>query len=213
MKSEIAVASAPYCLPAVFGLLVAAGCSGGAGDVGPDLPDASDAPAPADAALNDATAADTCPAYPAGPPHSIVGNVALTMDSMGVPFFTQNGSMVHVPAASIVGKTLVWATVPGGDQLANVATLTEFGTLPVAADLTAHFKTKAQYANGPWELAVFISVTGGDIVKGPQPGDLAAFDLTPPPACEPPVTGTSIRVTIDGADATVNLANSSFIRF
>jgi hypothetical protein len=120
---------------------------------------------------------------------------------------------VDITAANLVGKTLVWATAPGGEQIANLPVPTEFGTTTVGADLTAHFTTSAKYTNGPWELAVYVSVTGGDITKGPQPGDIAAFSLTPPPACQPPLTGVSIRVTIDDADATVNLDNSSFIQF
>lgn len=156
---------------------------------------------------------DACPPVPPGSPHSIIGNVELTADSQGVPFATQNGSTVHVAAADIVGKTLVWATAPGGEQIANLPVPMEAGVTTVGSDLTAHFETSAMYTNGPWELAVFISLTGGDITKGPQPGDLAAFDLTPPPACEPPVTGVSIRVTIHDADATVDLPNANFIRF
>lgn len=157
--------------------------------------------------------ADACPAVPPGSAHSIIGNVTLTADSQGVAFGTQNGSTVHVAAADIVGKTLVWATAPGGEQIANLPVPTEAGITTVGSDLTAHFKTSAMYTNGPWELAVFVSLTGGDLTKGPQPGDLAAFDLTPPPACEPPVTGVSIRVTIDDADATVAMNNANFIRF
>ncbi|HTQ46463.1 MAG TPA: hypothetical protein VMI75_27090 [Polyangiaceae bacterium] len=156
---------------------------------------------------------DACPPVSPGSPRSIIGSVTLTPDSQGVPFGTQNGAIVHVAAADIVGKTLVWATAPGGEQIANLPVPTEAGVVTVGSDLTAHFKTSAMYTNGPWELAVFISVTGGNITKGPQPGDLAAFDLSPPPACEPPVTGVSIRVTIDNADANVDITNSNFIRF
>jgi hypothetical protein len=157
--------------------------------------------------------ADACPPVPPGSPRSIIGNVTFTADSQGVPFGTQNGSTVHVAAADIVGKTLVWATAPGGEQIANLPMPTEASITTVGSDLTAHFKTSAMYTNGPWELAVFISLTGGDITKGPQPGDLAGFDLTQPPPCEPPVTGVSVRVTIDNADATVDLTNANFIRF
>jgi len=156
---------------------------------------------------------DACPAVPPGQPHSIIGNVTLTADAMGVPLATQNGSMVYVPSASIVGKTLIWATAPGGDQLGNLPAPTEFGEVTMTPELTAHFETSAKYTNGPWELALYISITGGPITKGPQSGDLAAFDLPPPPACEPPVTGASVRVTIDDANATVNLTNRYFIRF
>jgi hypothetical protein len=173
-----------------------------------DASGSGEASSPVDAA------SDACPTYSdAGAPHAIIGNLAFVAGSMGVGFGTQNGSTVNLAASSIVGKTLVWATVPGGEQIANVAMPTEFGTTTIASDLTAHFQTSSKYADGPWELVVYISITGGDITMGPQSGDLAAFDLTKPPACEPPVTGVSIRVTIDGADATVDLTNSSFIRF
>lgn len=177
------------------------------------LDDASSGSRDAAIPIDGGRAADACPAVPPGSPHSIVGNVTLTADSQGVALGTQNGSTVHVAAADIVGKTLVWATAPGGEQIANLPVPTEAGITTVGSDLTAHFETSAMYTNGPWELAVFVSLTGGDLTKGPQPGDLAAFDLTPPPACEPPVTGVSIRVTIDDADATVDMSNANFIRF
>ena len=180
----------------------------------PDASPPDDASGLKDVAASDGgSGADACPAVPPGSPHTITGNITLTPDSQGVPFGTQNGSIVHVAAADIAGKTLVWATAPGGEQIANLPVPTEAGVVTVGSDLTAHFTTSAMYTNGPWELAVFISVTGGNITKGPQPGDLAAFDLSPPPACEPPVTGVSIRVTIDNANATVDLTNSNFIRF
>ena len=84
---------------------------------------ATEASSPADAA------AEACPTYPdAGATHAIIGNLAFTADSMGVGFGTQNGSTVDLAASSIVGKTLIWATVPGGEQIANVAMPTEFGT-------------------------------------------------------------------------------------
>jgi hypothetical protein len=158
-------------------------------------------------------AADACPAISPGTARTITGNLAFTTDDAGVPFGTQNGSTVHVATSDLVGKTLVWATAPGGEQIANLPAPTEAGITTIGADLTAHFTTSAMYTNGPWELAVFVSITGGNLTKGPQPGDLAGFDLTPPPACEPPVTGVSIRVTIDDANATVNLDNGYFIQF
>ena len=48
---------------------------------------------------------------------------------------------------------------------------------------------------------------------GPQSGDLAAFDLTPPPPCEPPVTGVSIRVDNRRGRRHGESHNSNFIRF
>jgi hypothetical protein len=62
-------------------------------------------------------------------------------------------------------------------------------------------------------MAVVVSITGSDPTKGPQPGDLAGFDLTKPPAGDPPITGTSVRMKIQGADAAVTLKNDRFIRF
>ena len=120
--------------------------------------------------------------------------------------------MVHVPAADIAGKTFIWATAKGGESVAN-AKLIEFGMGQIAADLTADFTTGAKYQNGPWELAFFISVTGADPTKGPQPSDLAAFSLDAPPAGQPKVTGTSVRMTVADADAMVKLTNRYFIRF
>ena len=38
-------------------------------------------------------------------------------------------------------------------------------------------------------------------------------DLTAPVACEPPVTGVSVRMTVKDADASVTLTNRYFIRF
>jgi hypothetical protein len=209
-------------LIAALGTVLNVACSSSSPSDGPHL-DAgsveassrSDASGSASEAGSDGSTppADACPTVPLGSPHSIIGNVTLSTDSMGVPFATQNGSVVHIAIADLVGKTLVWATTPGGEQVANVAMPTEAGVTTIGSDLTAHFTSGAKYTNGPWELAVFVSVTGGDITMGPQPGDLAGFDLTPPPACEPPVTGVSIRVTINNADATVTLDNNNFIRF
>lgn len=185
------------------------------GDAGPSThADAGGGPATPDASPAEASSsADACPTTPPGTARTITGDVTFTADGQGVPFGTQNGSVVHIATADLVGKTLVWATAPGGEQIANIPAPTEAGTTTIGADLTAHFTTGAKYTNGPWELAVFVSVTGGDFTKGPQPGDIAAFDLTPPPACEPPVTGVSIRVTIADADATVSITNAEFIEF
>jgi hypothetical protein len=180
---------------------------------GSDAAPGSDANPGADSAAPADAGGDACPTVAPGSPHTITGSIALATDAQGVPFGTQNGSVVHLAKADLVGKTLVWATAPGGEQIANLPIPTEFGTATIAADLTAKFTTTAKYTNGPWELAVYVSVTGGDITKGPQPGDIAAFDLTPPPACQPPVTGVSIRITIDNADASKSLDNNQFIRF
>jgi hypothetical protein len=154
---------------------------------------------------------DMCPPT-GGTPHSITATVALTEDGQGVPFGTQNGSVIHVAKADIVGKSYYWATAKGGEPITN-AKMIDVGTGMIDNNLGATITTPAHYPDGPWEFAIFISLTGGSFAAGPQPGDLAGFDLSPPPACQPPVTGVSIRVTIAGADASINLGNRSFIRF
>lgn len=144
--------------------------------------------------------------------HALSAKVVFMDDGMGVPFFTQNGSRVHVPSADIIGKNVFYATVPGGKSIANAKPI-EAGQGVVAADLSATITTGPNYPDGPFEFAVFVSVTGGELAKGPQPGDLAAFDLSKPPTGEPPVTGVSVRFRVKGADAVVNLDNRNFIRF
>jgi hypothetical protein len=145
-------------------------------------------------------------------PRALRVNVALTDDGQGIPLFTQNGSMVHVPAADVAGKPFFWATTPGGEPVGN-AELIDIGGGTIDPDLTAEFTTPEHYPDGPWEMALFISVVGGDVMMGPQPDDLAAFDLDPPPAGDPPVTGISVRMKVSGADAEVTLVNRYFIRF
>lgn len=144
--------------------------------------------------------------------HALTAKVTFMDDGMGVPFFTQNGSRVHVPSADIIGKKVFYATVAGGKSIANAKPI-EAGQAVVGADLSATITTGMLYPDGFFELAVFVSVTGGDLAKGPQPGDLAAFDLSKPPAGEPPVTGVSVRFHIKGGDTAINLGNLHFIRF
>ena len=146
--------------------------------------------------------------------HSISGKIALVADADGktVTFGTQNGSTVAVPIADIAGKTFYWATTPGGDTPGNATPLDQ-GAGVMGADLTGTFTTTAKYADGPWELVCLISVSGKLPTSGPSPGDLAAFDLTDPPAGEPPVTGQSVRLRIKGGDAQLTLNNANFIRF
>jgi hypothetical protein len=152
------------------------------------------------------------PSPPPPPQYAMAVKIPFRDDGMGAPFFTQNGSTVHIARADMVGKTVYYVVVEGGKSVANAKPL-EIGQTTVAADLSAMFTTATQYADGFWELAIVVSLTGSDITKGPQPGDLAGFDLTPPPAGEPPVTGVSIRVHIKDADAMVKLDNLNFIRF
>lgn len=143
--------------------------------------------------------------------HNIHVTVALKEDAQGVGIFAQNGALVHIPRGMIVDKKAIWAILKGGDQAANGKML-EFGTTKMDDQLGIDFTTEHGYPDGPWELALVILVASPSPLVAPQPGDLASFDLTPPPAGQPPVTGTSVRVTIKGADAQVMLSNLQFIK-
>lgn len=147
-----------------------------------------------------------------GKQYALKGTVAFTMDAEGAPFLAQNGSTAHVPASDLVGKLFLWVTAPGGDPVGNAKPI-DVGGGPMGADLTASFTTPAHYANGPWELAFFISVSGMNPTLGPQHGDLAAFSLAKPPPGDPPVTGVSIRMDVHDGDASIALTNANFIRF
>lgn len=138
--------------------------------------------------------------------------VAFVDDGQGVSIGAQNGAIVHVPPSDVIGKNLVWATTTGGENIFNVLPM-ENGKTLVRDDLTAEFQSSARYGNGAWEMAAFVSIAGASPFQGPQPGDLAAFDNSPPPAGQPPVTGVSVRMTVDGADAEVSLGNQHFIQY
>jgi hypothetical protein len=144
--------------------------------------------------------------------HAIVARVALSPDPDGkhVTFATQNGSTVAVAISDIAGKTVYWATAAGGDSVLNTAPI-DVGATTIGADLTSSFTTPAHYADGPWEVACVIAVSGKP--PGPNPGDLAAFDDSAPPAGDPPPTGVSVRVHVEGADASLTMGNRYFIRF
>ena len=145
-------------------------------------------------------------------PYALHVKIALHDDGQGVALFAQNGSMVHVPKADIVGKNFIWATTPGGEPIGNTKPL-DFAVGKMAADLTAEFTTPKHYPNGPWEMAIVIYLVGTDPTKGPKTGDLAGFDLTAPPAGDPAVTGVSIRMKVEDMDASLTLDNKYFIRF
>jgi hypothetical protein len=147
-----------------------------------------------------------------GETYALHVKIALEDDGQGVALFAQNGSMVHVPKADIVGKPFIWATTPGGEPVGNTKPM-DFAVGKMADDLTADFTTPKHYANGPWEMAVVIYVVGTDPTKGPTPGDLAGFDVTDPPKGDPPVTGVSIRMKVQDMDASITLDNKYFIRF
>jgi hypothetical protein len=145
-------------------------------------------------------------------PRSLHVDVKLTSTAAGVHLFAQNGTELDVPVADIAGKTYVWATTPGGESPGNTKPL-EFGAGMMPDDLMLSFDTKPAYPDGPWEMAFFISVSGGDPTKGPQATDLAAFSLDAAEPGEPPITGTTVRMRVKGADAQTTLVNTNFIRF
>ena len=167
---------------------------------------------------------DMCPPV-GGAPWKLHLHVKLMDDGKGVALGTQNGSVVHVAASDIAGKGYVWATAPGGAQIANVGTPMEFGfgTMTqtgaggAGSSLTADIDTTAIYPDGPWEMAFFISITGGNPMNGPQQGDIAGFSIDPVGACEPKVTGVSFRMSVRDADASLSVSNTDpsphFIRF
>jgi hypothetical protein len=138
-------------------------------------------------------------------------SIALQQGPQGVTLRTQNGGMVNIPTASIVGKNIGWTILMGGDQVGNGQML-EVGGGVIDPQLQATFTTQNSYPDGAWELALLILLASPDLAHAPHPGDLAAFSVFPPPAGEPPLTGTSVRVTIADADAQVDLDNFYFIQ-
>jgi hypothetical protein len=152
-----------------------------------------------------------------GPPvddavYALRVRVVFVDDGQGVAIRAQNDAFVHIPPAEIIGKKLVWATTVGGEPISTVLPM-EIGNTPVRDDLTAEYQSSARYGNGPWEMAAFVSIAGASPLEGPQPGDLAAFENDPPPSGQPPVTGVSVRMTVDNADAEVTLGNQHFIQY
>jgi hypothetical protein len=144
--------------------------------------------------------------------HAITVRIALALDADGqhVTFKTQNGAKVSLLKGDLVGKPVLLATTPGGEPAAN-AELIDVATVTLGADLTATFTTPARYADGAWEVSCVVQMQQSQRI--PAPGDLAAFDNTPPPPGEDPPTGVSVRVHVRGADAGVTLTNRHFIRF
>jgi hypothetical protein len=144
--------------------------------------------------------------------HKLAVDIAFTADDAGVPFMAQNGSVIHLEKSELAGKPYFWVTTKMGESFANGTPL-EAGGGALSGALTATFETGSKYEDGAVELSLFISVAGGNTQSGPRAGDLAAFDLTAPPAGEPQPTGSSVRVHFSGADAQLSLANQFFIRF
>ena len=144
--------------------------------------------------------------------HSITVQVVFTPDPDGFLHFpTQNGSMVLVPSSEVVGTTSYWVVTPGGEPPGN-ATPIEQVSVDIAEDLTATFSTGSNYSDGIWEVAGLVAVSGVVPVSAPSDGDLAAFDISAPLAGEPAQTGQTVRVRIDGGDASLLLTNEDFIR-
>ena len=164
---------------------------------------------PADLPTDMATS--TADLAPAAPRYNIHATIALKEDAQGVGVLAQNGVIAHIPKAKIVGKSIAWIILKGGEQIANGKML-EIGSGMIDDNLRAELTTKGGYPNGPYELALLILLETTDPAKAPTPGDLAAFDLTKPPTGEPPITGTSVRVNVHGADASVTLINRYFIK-
>lgn len=145
--------------------------------------------------------------------HAIAVRVALVTDEDGrhVTFRTQNGGTVSLDRSDLVGKNVLVATTREGEPITNVKPI-DATSVTLGPDLTARFTTPAHYADGAWEVACVIQLTppGKQL---PAPGDLAAFDLTPPRAGEDPLTGVSVRVHVKGSDGSVTLGNRYFVRF
>lgn len=144
--------------------------------------------------------------------YSLDVDVKFQIVNNAITLFTQNGSTVDVPTSDLIGKTYFWATAPGGEPIGNMPPL-EIGAGTIDQKIDFSYHTKPNYKDGPWEMALFISVSGGDPTKGPQATDLAAFSLDKPPPCDPDITGQSVRMDVKDADAKVTLGNTSFIRF
>jgi hypothetical protein len=145
--------------------------------------------------------------------HAVAVRVAFAPDEdgMNVSLRTQNGSFARVPVGAFVGRLIYWQMLPGGEPAGNAPPI-EVGRAMIGADLTANIAPRMRYADGFYELACVVSLSGTSPTMGVPPGDLAAFDLDPPPEGEPPLTGVSVRVRVTGADASVTLVNRHFIR-
>ena len=144
--------------------------------------------------------------------HAIHVTIALSEDAEGIPIGAQNGSLEHVPRSEVIGKPVIWATTNAGEVPGNTLPL-DYGTTEISDDLGASFATGSDYDDGAYEVSCYISISGDAAPQGPQAGDLASFTLDPPLAGEPPTTGVSVRVRIDGADATLTLVNDHFVRY
>lgn len=143
--------------------------------------------------------------------HAVHISVVLRANTGGVVSFpAQNGTTVPVLASDLVGKTSYWVSTPGGEPPGNAAPIDQL-TATIGADLRASFTTPQHYQDGIWEFAGIIAVSGVPPVSAPRPGDLAAFDVSPPLAGEPPQTGQTVRVRVNG-ETEVELTNESFIR-
>ena len=144
-------------IPLAIGL---PGCGGGA-NPSATVADLSSSPADMGDMMSCPAAAED-----AGTPHSLSVKIQLTDDGMGVPFFAQNGSMVHVPKADLVGKQFVYATAKGGDQVAN-GKMIDIGAGTIGNDLTAMFTTAAHCPAG----VRWAGSSASPRCRGPSPRD------------------------------------------
>jgi hypothetical protein len=145
------------------------------------------------------------------PRHKLIVDIVLESGDAGVGFVTQNGSMAYIEPSALSAKPYFWVTTNMGDSFANGIPLEAAGG-SLSPDLTAHFETGANYHDGPVELSLFVSLSGGDASRGAKEGDLGAVDNSDQPKGEPGPTGRSVRVHIEGGDADVALLNQHFIR-
>jgi hypothetical protein len=145
-------------------------------------------------------------------PFAIHARIALVADPDGehVSFVAQNGATVTLAKSDVVGKTVLWGTVQGGDSINNAPQIDK-GVTKMAGDLTSTWVTPPHYPRGAWEVACIVSISG--VPKPYTPGDLGARDDSPPPPGDPPVTGASVRVDVTDGDATLALTNRHFRRF
>jgi len=136
--------------------------------------------------------------------------VRFTTDPEGVPFPLASTATLHIPPEKLVGASVSWATLAGGEHISN-ADLYEIGSTVVGEDLSFVLDTQNDYAPGPWEVAVLIHLAseGGTPAR---PGDLASFGFEEAPEGDPAATGVSVRINVTEGDgpARVTLENKHF---
>ena len=139
--------------------------------------------------------------------HLLNVKIDLAVQDGTVELVSQSGPY-HAPAADFDGKQVVAVFLSRGEVFQGFfqdAQTILFGTMQ---GTTANISTVEAFPPGEYEMALFVDVVPGDITKGPQRGDIAAFDNT---TCDP--TGVSVRFAVGCEDATVTLTNRHFIIF